>query len=90
MVHWPATGAHQPQLLVADINNNLPQDRGGQRVNIYSSNTYMVDYLYGITNPRLLDDALKTMEKLNLYYFELFFSKNKLVYICSQWNKWTE
>jgi hypothetical protein len=29
--------------------------------------------MFGITNPKMFDDALKTMEKLNLDYFELFF-----------------
>jgi hypothetical protein len=76
------TGAHELQLLVADININ---SRGGQKVDIYSSKKYKstLDYLYGMVlrNRKMFDDSMKTWGKLNIDYFDLCFSKNKLVYI---------
>jgi hypothetical protein len=85
--HSRSTGAHQLQLLVAEIKIKS-SSRGGQKIDIYRSNKYNIDYFYGLTSPNMFDDALKTKEKLNLDYFELFFS-NKNLYICSQWSKWT-
>jgi hypothetical protein len=44
---------------------------------IYRSNKYTLDYVYGIAHPKMFDNALKTKEKLNLDYFELFFSQKQ-------------
>jgi hypothetical protein len=65
--HSRATGAHQLQQLVAHIKLKY-SSRGGQKVDIYLTNKCSLDYLHGITNPKIFDDALKTKEKLNLDY----------------------
>jgi hypothetical protein len=36
------------------------------KVDIYSSKKSNTDYFYGVTNPNMFDDALKTKEKLKL------------------------
>jgi hypothetical protein len=64
--------------LIADIIIKY-SSRGGRKVDIYRSKKGSIDFFYGITNPKMFDDALTTKEKLNLDYFLLFFSENKLL-----------